>query len=63
MARKFVDCRQYPSENNCSIAISADSDNELVEAAVQHAVAVHKHVDNEELRSWLRSAIKEGAPA
>ncbi len=63
MARKSIDCRQYPSENNCSIAISADNNNELVEAAVQHAVSVHKHADNEELRSWLRSAIKEGAPA
>ena len=48
MARKSIDCRQYPSENNCSIAISADNDNELVEAAVQHAVSVHKHADNEE---------------
>jgi len=63
MARKSIDCRQHPSESNCSIAISADNHDELVEAAVQHAVSVHKHADNEELRSWLRSAIKEGAPA
>jgi predicted small metal-binding protein len=63
VARKFIDCRQHPSESNCSIAISADSDNELVDAAAQHAVAVHNHADDEELRSWLRSAIKEGTPA
>lgn len=63
MARKFIDCREYPSDSNCSIAISADTDAELVEAAAQHAVTVHQHADNEDLRTWLRSAIKEGAPA
>ena len=60
--RKYVDCREYPSDTNCSIALSADNDNELIEAAVQHAVAVHKHKDSPELRSMLRSAIKEGSP-
>lgn len=63
MARKFIDCREYPSEMNCTIAISADTDEELVEAAAQHAVAVHKHADSPELRKTLRSIVKEGAPA
>lgn len=62
MARKFIDCRNFPSEMNCSIAISADSENELLEAAVQHAVAVHKHQDSPELRDMIRSAIKDGTP-
>jgi predicted small metal-binding protein len=48
---------------NCSIAICADTDDELVEAAAQHAVAVHKHADSPELRSSLRSIVKEGSPA
>ncbi|MFM0558044.1 DUF1059 domain-containing protein [Paraburkholderia sediminicola] len=38
MTRKYIDCRECPSEMNCSIALSADSENELLEAAVQHAV-------------------------
>ena len=63
MARMFIDCREYPSETNCSIAISADGTDELVEAATQHAVAVHKHDDTPELRSMLRSAVKEAAQA
>lgn len=63
MARKFIDCREFPSESNCTIAISADSTDELVEAATQHAMAVHKHSDSPELRAEIRSAIKEGAPA
>jgi predicted small metal-binding protein len=63
MARKFIDCRDYPSEMNCTLAISADSDDELVEAAAQHAVAVHRHADSPELRATLRSMAKEGSPA
>ena len=63
MARKFIDCRKAPSDMNCTVAISADSEEELVEAAVQHAVAVHGHEDNEELRSMVRQGMEEGAPA
>jgi predicted small metal-binding protein len=59
MARKYVDCREMPSEMNCTVGIAADSEDELVEAAVQHAVAVHSHEDTEELRSMIRQSIKE----
>ena len=62
MARKYVDCRLFPSEKNCSIAISADSENELIEAAVQHAVSVHKHQDTPEFRSQIKKSIQEGMP-
>lgn len=62
MARKFIDCREIPSEINCTIAIMADSEAELLEAAVQHAVAVHGHQDTAELRQFLKSAINDGAP-
>ena len=31
MPRKYIDCREYPSEKNCTVAISADSDDELLE--------------------------------
>lgn len=62
MTRKYIDCREFPSEMNCSIALSADSDKELLEAAVQHAVAVHKHADSPELRTQLKSLFHEGTP-
>jgi len=62
MGRKFIDCRQIPSEMNCTIAISADSEAELLDAAVQHAVAVHRHEDTLELRAQIRSAIRDGPP-
>lgn len=58
MERKYIDCREYPSEMNCSVMISADSEAELTEAAVQHAVAVHKEHDTPELREEVRKLIK-----
>ena len=62
MARKYIDCREFPSEMNCSITIAADREDELIEAAAQHAVAVHKHEDTPELRSQLRKIMHEGHP-
>ncbi len=62
MTRKYIDCREFPSEQNCTVAISADSDQELLEAAVQHAVAVHQHEDTKELRQQMVQLFKEGSP-
>jgi predicted small metal-binding protein len=62
MARKYIDCREFPSESNCSVAIAADSDKELMDAAVQHAVAVHQHEDTPELREQLQQLFKDGTP-
>jgi len=61
--RKFVDCREIPSEMNCTVAISADSEEEVLDAAVQHAIAVHGHEDSPELREMVRGGIREGQPA
>jgi predicted small metal-binding protein len=62
MARKYIDCREFPSEMNCSLAMSANSEKELLEAAVQHAVAVHQHKDTSELRQQLSKMFKNGSP-
>ncbi len=62
MGRKFIDCREFPSESHCSITIAADSENELLDAAVQHAVTVHGHQDDAQLRGQLKQAIHEGVP-
>ncbi|MES2536041.1 MAG: DUF1059 domain-containing protein [Pseudomonadota bacterium] len=62
MARKYIDCREMPSEKNCTVALSADSEQELLEAAVQHAVSIHKHEDTPELRQQLKQLFKEGSP-
>ena len=62
MNRKYIDCRELPSEMNCSVAIAADSEDELMQAAVQHAVEVHGHEDSDELRSQLRRGMHDGTP-
>jgi predicted small metal-binding protein len=61
MARKYIDCRDYP-ESHCSVALSADNEDELIEAAVQHAIQVHGHQDTPEFRQEIRQLAKEGRP-
>ena len=62
MPRQYVDCREFPSDTKCTVAIAADNERELLDAAVQHAVAVHGHTDTPEFRKQLASAIKQGTP-
>ena len=63
MTRKYIDCRETPqTASTCSVAISADTDEEVIEAAVQHGVQVHGFEDTPELREQLKDAIKEGSP-
>ena len=63
MTRKYIDCRDYPQvEERCTVAISADSEDELVEAAVQHGVKVHGYEDTPDLRREMKASIKEGSP-
>ena len=61
MMRKVADCRDYPSEVGCTLAIAGEED-EVVTAAVQHAVSVHGHEDTAELRAWLRENLKPEVP-
>ena len=62
MTRKFIDCREFPSDTKCSVTIAADSEEELMEVAVQHAVSVHGHQDTPTLREQLRGTMHEGSP-
>ena len=58
MGRKVADCRDFPSDNNCTLAISGEED-EVVSAATQHAVSAHGHEDTQDVRDWLRQNIKD----
>lgn len=63
MNRYYIDCRDYPSSDvKCSVAISADSKKELLEAAVQHAVQIHGYKDTSEFRKEIEKGFKEGTP-
>jgi hypothetical protein len=57
-ARKFIDCREFPSEKNCSLKISG-TEGEVLQAAAQHAVSSHGHSDTPELLEMLRSGLRE----
>ena len=56
--RKSVDCREYPSEKNCTLKISGTED-EVLDAAVLHAVSAHGHENTAELREELRRVLKD----
>lgn len=62
MGRRYIDCREFPSEMKCTVAISADSEEELVNAAVLHAVSVHGEHDTPDFRAEIRHAIHDGMP-
>jgi hypothetical protein len=56
--RKFVDCRDYPSDSKCTLLISGEED-EVVRAAAVHATDVHGHKDTPELREEIRKMLKD----
>jgi hypothetical protein len=58
MTRKILDCRTTPNDVGCTLAISGEPD-ELVAAAAQHAVTVHRHADAPELREQLRGLLAD----
>ena len=57
MARMMADCRRWPSDSNCSLTIIGEED-EVLEAAVQHAVTVHSHEDTPENREKIREFLE-----
>lgn len=56
--RKMIDCREQPSESNCSLTISGRPD-EVLRAATEHAVSVHGHQDTPELREMITEGMKD----
>jgi predicted small metal-binding protein len=58
--RKSIDCRDYPSEKNCSLKISG-MEEEVLDAAVQHAASAHGHESSPELRDQIKSMLKDEA--
>jgi predicted small metal-binding protein len=56
--RKSIDCRDHPSEKNCSLKISG-TEEEVLDAAVQHAVSAHGHANSPELHDQIKSMLKD----
>jgi len=55
--RKMIDCRWFPTDNPCDIAISGNEE-EVLNIAVQHAVQSHGYTESPELRQQLRSMLR-----
>jgi len=62
MARKIADCREMPSESGCTLTIAGEEE-EVVRAAVAHAVDVHGHSDTDEFRGEVRRTLKDDESA
>ncbi len=62
MGRKYIDCRDYKGDVGCTVALSADTDEELLEAVVQHGQKVHGYEDTPEFRETIKKEFKEGTP-
>ncbi|MFK0293761.1 DUF1059 domain-containing protein [Streptomyces sp. NPDC090442] len=59
--RKMIDCRDHPSEKQCTLVIAGEEE-EVLRAATAHAIAVHGHTDSPELREQLRKALRNEMP-
>jgi predicted small metal-binding protein len=62
MARKMLDCRTMPSEINCTLTIAGE-EQEVLDAAVTHAVDKHGHQNTPELREQLRGLLVDAERA
>ena len=57
MGRVMADCRRFPSESNCSLTIIGDEE-EVIQAAAEHAASVHSHEDTAELREQIKGMLE-----
>jgi predicted small metal-binding protein len=55
--RKAIDCRDYPSEGGCTLRIEG-TEEEVIEAAIGHAVTSHGHTESPELKEQIRTLLK-----
>ena len=55
--RKAIDCRDHPSERGCTLLIEG-TEEEVLDTAVNHAITMHGHTNNPELREQIRSLLE-----
>lgn len=56
--RKAADCRLHPSDKGCTLRIEG-TEEEVLEAAIQHAITAHGHTNSPELREQIRLILKD----
>jgi len=58
MPRKIIDCRDFPGP--CTLTIAGEED-EVVQAQTAHLAAVHEMAHTPEVRSYVRSVLRDEA--
>jgi predicted small metal-binding protein len=61
VAQQFIACRDYIEDGDCSVVIGADTLEELVETAIEHAYLAHGEEDMPALRAHIREHIRNSA--
>ena len=56
--RKVIDCRWFPGENKCTLAISG-TEEEVLKVATEHAISCHGEKNTSELKEEIRKMLKE----
>ena len=59
--RKIIDCRLYPDDKGCTLSIEG-TEEEVLQAATYHAVAMHGHTNSPELREHIRLMMQDINP-
>ncbi len=62
MPRYYIDCRDYPGDVKCSLALAADLKEELLKAVIEHGAKVHGYEDTPEFRAKITAEFKQGTP-
>lgn len=58
---QLIYCRDYIDDGDCTVLIGADTAEELVETAIEHAHAAHAEEDTPALRAFIREHVREKA--
>ena len=61
MSRMVADCRAFPNEATCTLTISGEEE-EVLDAALEHAVSRHGQPKSVELREQLRGVLTAESP-
>jgi predicted small metal-binding protein len=60
MGQKYVDCRELSGDMHCSAHLVANSDAELMEVVIKHAINVHGLANTTDFRKQISAHVKEG---
>ena len=61
MGRKYLDCQvqDIPGAEKCATTLSAETKEELLEAAIKHGINVHGLANTQEFREMVRKEFKD----